>query len=396
MMNLRQPSAVLKIRVKSVGFCTGLAGLILVVTPRVVRGDDSITYKYEDYSEGDGRMKITTQSALLEQDLGTDMHIKVHGVIDAIAGATPNGQPAPTGSDQVPITEITDHRKAWDADFSRQFSGINVDVGVANSRESDYASTGWSINTLSDFNEKNTTLLIGGAGTDDDVKVFYQAPWAEKHTYSAIAGVTQLIDPKTTATIDLSFGDENGFLSDQYKLVQKSIQVAPTIFLPFTFGENRPDHRTKEIVAASLNHSFAGLNAAIEGTYRFYVDSFGTVSNTVEASWFQHVGSKLLIIPTARFYNQSAANFYYYDLDKTNIVPVSGRPPTGGPFYSSDYRLSQLITYTVGMKAVLPITTHLELDAEYKRYEMRGTDGVTPQSAYPVANIVTVGGKVSW
>ena len=37
----------------------------------------------------------------------------------------------------------------------------NVALGFGNSRESDYVSNGYSINTLTDFNQKNTTLLLG-------------------------------------------------------------------------------------------------------------------------------------------------------------------------------------------------------------------------------------------
>ena len=38
----------------------------------------------------------------------------------------------------------------------------------------------------------------------------------------------------------------------------------------------------------------------------------------------------------------------------------------------------------------------LQLELAYDRYEMRGRDGVTPQSAYPTANIYTAGARVAW
>jgi hypothetical protein len=41
-------------------------------------------------------------------------------------------------------------------------------------------------------------------------------------------------------------------------------------------------------------------------------------------------------------------------------------------------------------------TEALQFDAAYERYDMRGSDGVTPQSAYCQADIVTVGAKFSW
>ena len=61
-----------------------------------------------------------------------------------------------------------------------------------------------------------------------------------------------------------------------------------------------------------------------------------------------------------------------------------------------DLRLSAMQTYTYGVKIVWNATDTLQFDAAYERYDMRGNDGVTPQSAYCRANIFTVGAKFSW
>lgn len=171
-----------------------VATLLAWLSPRAVRGENAISYKYEDYRESGGRIGVKTQGAYLEQDLGLDAKIKLEGVLDAIAGATPTGEPAPAGSDQVPLTHMDERRKAWNADVSRQFQRVNLAFGFGNSRESDYVSNGWSLNTVTDFNQKNTELLAGVAGTDDKIKVYYSsiAPRQRKHTNDLILGVTQL------------------------------------------------------------------------------------------------------------------------------------------------------------------------------------------------------------
>ena len=384
------------LRPKPLCLSASLAVSLLLLSPRLARAENLISYKYEDYREADGRIVVKTHNALLEQDFGTTMHLKVQGVIDAIAGATPNGQPAPAGSDQVVLTQLNDRRKAWTADFSRQFPATKLALGLANSRESDYTSTGWSVNTLTDFNQKNTTLLAGIAGTDDSVKVFYQPAWAKKRTGDVIVGVTQLLDPRTTVTFNLTWGRASGFLSDQYKLVQKNLEVAPGVFLPFTFGENRPDHRTRWIALAALNRSFPELHGAIDASYRFYHDSFGTDAHTLELKWLQRIGSSLILQPELRLYDQTAANFYHYRLDGTTIVPATGTPRTQGPFYSSDYRLSDLRTSLYGLKAIWTASARWQFDAAIEQYNMRGKDGVTPGSAYPHAAIVTLGAKFTW
>jgi hypothetical protein len=381
---------------RSAGSSLALAGLLLLLSPRPARAEDTISYKYEDYREANGRIAVQTSSALVDQDIGTDMHLRLQGVVDAIAGATPNGQPAPAGSDQVVLATLHDNRKAWNADFSRQFTGINIALGVANSRESDYTSTGWSLNTLSDCNEKNTTLLAGLAGTSDDVKVFYQAPWARKRTTDLIVGVTQLLDPQTSVSCNLTYGRATGYLNDQYKLVQKSVEVAPGIFLPFTYGENRPAERTKWILLGTLNHALPAVQAALEAGYRLYHDTYGTTAHTLELSWFQHAGTQVLLVPHLRWYGQSAADFYHYRLDGTALTPSDGLPHPEGPFYSSDYRLSDLRSVTCGLKLVWTPSTRWQLDASLERYTMSGRDGQTAASAYPRADILTVGGKFSW
>lgn len=373
-----------------------LAVVLAWLSPRAARAEDSVRYKFQDYRETGGRIAVEVHGATIEKDFGPDLHLKLEGVIDAITGATPNGQPAPAGSDQVPLSRLTERRKAWNAALSRQFARVNVAVGVANSRESDYVSTGWSLNTLTDFNQKNTTMLLGVAGTHDDVKVFYQADRADKRTNDLIVGVTQLLDPRTSVTLNLTWGRQQGYLADPYKLVQKNTEIIPGVSLPLTFAESRPRERDKGIALAGFNRAYPELHGALDLSYRLYRDSYDVNSHTLDVAWFQQVGERVIVRPSFRYYTQDAADFYYYRLDGTNVVPFAGPPRSGGPFYSSDYRLSSLQTYTYGLKTVWNVTEALHLDAAYERYDMRGSDGVTPQSAYCQADIVTVGAKFSW
>ena len=373
-----------------------LAVLLVWLAPRAARAENSLAFKNSEYREADGRIAISTQGVLLEKDLGPAMHLKVEGLLDAITGATPSGQPAPAGSDQVPTATIDDRRKAWNADFSRQFSGLNVAVGIGNSRENDYVSNGWSLNTLTDFNRKNTTLLVGVAGTDDDVKVFFQRPLVKKRTNDVIVGVTQLLDPRTSVTVNVTWGRMTGFLADPYKLVQKNTEIFPGVSLPLTFGENRPHERNKGILFVRLNRSVPSLRGAVDSSYRYYRDTNGTDAHTLDLSWFQRVGEKVMLRPSLRLYDQSAAEFYHYNLDATKLTPFSGPPRTGGPFYSSDFRLSALRTVNYGLKVIWNVTDAIALDAALEQYDMYGRDGVTPASAYCTARIVTLGVKYSW
>ena len=375
-----------------------LALFLMLALPRQsAHADGSITYKYEDYDEAGGRVGVRTQGILIDQALGAGIQFSATLVDDAIAGASPTGAPAATASGQVPLQHLADHRKAWETDLARRFGRTDLSAGIAQSREHDYISRGWSLNTLTDFNRKNTTLLAGIAGHDDDVETFYdpQHLYVSKHAFSAITGVTQLLDKWTSVTLNFTWGRETGFLNDQYKLVVKSLELLPGVFLPLGYPENRPNERNTGAAYASINRAFPAAHGAVEASYRFYDDTYGIVANTVELRWLQKIGDHFTLAPELRLYEQGAADFYYYDLDVTSIEPTHV-PNPGGPAYSSDYRLSSLDSVTYGIKATWKPNDRLEFVAAFDRYSMRGRDGVTPQSAYPVANIVSVGAKVSW
>ncbi|HEY0947030.1 MAG TPA: DUF3570 domain-containing protein [Opitutaceae bacterium] len=372
-----------------------LAGCLLLLPPRSGRAETVVAYKYQDYAEKGGRIAVEAQYGMVEQSLGTDAKLKLTGVVDAIAGATPTGQPAETPDGEVPLAQLDDRRKAWTADLSRQFGRTHITLGAANSRESDYVSTGLSLNTLTDFRDKNTTLLAGIAGTRDDVSVFYQSERADKRTFDAIVGLSQLFGPKTSLSLNLAFGRSSGYLSDPYKIIQKTVEIAPGLSLPLTFAENRPDEREKWIGTATLNRTSERFRGSLEAGYRLYHDTFGTTSHTLSASWFQRLGARLIVAPSLRYYQQTAADFYHLTLDGTEIEP-DNRPRPDGPFYSADYRLAKLRTWTYGVKLVWTPRNGIQLDAAYERYEMTGRDGITFASAFPKADILTAGVRVTW
>jgi hypothetical protein len=380
------------------GWAAGLLAVSLyLLLPRSSRAEGSASYKFQSWQEDDGRVRVDSHYGMVEQALPAEAKLKLVGLIDSIAGATPTGQLPLQPNDPLPLSNLTDRRKAWQAEIGKPFGRVTATAGYAHSQESDYVSDGWSLNTVTEFNQKNTSVLFGVAGTSDEVRVFFQPTWAEKRTVDLIAGVTQLLNPETSITANLSFGRATGYLSDPYKLIQKHVEVGPGLILLRTFGENRPDEREKWIGFLSVNRAFTSLGAALEGSYRLYHDSFGITSHTVGLEWFQQLGSdRLLLRPSVRWYEQTEADFYYTTLDGTAIQP-SNRPNPSGPFYSADYRLSHMRTLNLGLKLVwVAMADRLSVDVSYERYTMDGRDNKTHRGAYADADVYTVGARFSW
>jgi hypothetical protein len=240
-------------------------------------------------------------------------------------------------------------------------------------------------------------VRVGIAGHADDVETFFdpQHAYFGKQAFSAIIGVHQLLDPLTTVTVNVTWSRETGFLDDQYKLVEKTVELVPGSFFDLVYAENRPDMRDSGVAYASVNRAFPSTDGALEASYRFYADTYGIDSSTGELRWIQKWGAHVTLAPELRASAQGAAHFYAYDLDETDIMPTVVPHPSG-PNYSSDYRLSALDTVSAGLRATWKAADHVQLEAGYVRYAMHGRDGVTPQSAYPVANILSAGARFSW
>jgi hypothetical protein len=379
-----------------------LALLLWICQPRSARAENSLTYKYSSYAEDGNRISVKSNYALAQVDLGQDTSLKVMGVTDSIAGATPTGALPQAAGDPVPTGDMKDYRKAANLDLAQQFKTVNVDLGYGLSQESDYTSHAWSVNTLTDMNQKNTRILLGYAGTDDTIhepKLGWIAD-RKKNGADFIVGLTQLADPDDSLTLNFSFGRSSGYLDDPYKIVSTTMLSSdPGTY--FTVPENRPREKNRFSIFLGTNSNFSDLHGALETSYRFYHDTFGINSHTGTLRWLQNLGDDLVLEPSLRYGVQSAANFYHYNLDNAGIVTAydqaSGETGTGtAPFYSSDYRLSRMQTVDLGIKLTWNMGAKISLDMALDRYSTRGLDHITPQDTYSKARIITAGLKYTF
>lgn len=394
------------------------------------RGDDSVGFSHQTYAEEHGRIQVQTETFRIQKTITPWLDLTFREVYDGISGATPIGAPAirqlrmrdPFTGAAIPPASITGYTRQLDGvsgasqapvpramaqnivpvtDSPDQRAATDIAIGLTRgphrlvpefsfSNESDYRSYAFALNYTYEFNEKNTTLSLGWSHAYDQILAndfTFLTSGAHKNTDNFIIGGTQLLSPGTILGANLTLGYAHGYLSDPYRAVvfnESDLNPDNQVVLA---GENRPSHRFSQALLLSLTQSITPLNASIEGTYRFYHDSYGIFANTFGLAWFQKIGRSLVLSPSARYYRQTAADFYG--------IQFSGDPindPDRAPrFYSADYRLSEMETYTLGLEATLKLRKQLDLHLGYQRYWMRGLDHETDQSTYPKANIFTVG-----
>jgi hypothetical protein len=306
------------------------------------------------------------------------------------------------GKNTVPLTKLHDHRQSGSFGVPISF-GINTFTPqVSLSEESDYHSYGMAFNDSVALNQKNTVLSAGWSLDNDRVRDSYEIHWLKKISNDFFVGINQILSPKSYATFAFTYGTEHGYLSDPYRISILADQPQQaTAYNPANVAgggaagltDNRPGHRDKETFYTSYTQFFTSLNGSAELGYRFFHDTSEIFAQTAELSWHQKFGRHWVLSPSFRYYYQTAANYYYIVVPDTFNVAEGKYVPTPN-FYSSDYRLSELESFTYGLSLTYQIQKHISLDLSYTRYIMQGLDGQTSQSAYPSANMISGGFRV--
>jgi len=395
------------------------------------RADDSVGFSHQTYAEEHDRIHVNTETLRIQKTITPWLDVTIREIYDGITGATPTGAPPiarlrmrdPFTGAAIPPSSITGYTRQLDGvsgasqagqvpramaqnklpvtDSPDQRAATDIAIGLTRgphrlvpefsfSNESDYRSYAFALNYTYEFNEKNTTLSLGWSHAYDQILAndfTFLTNSAHKNSDNFIIGGTQLLSPGTVLGANLTLGYAHGYLSDPYRAVvfnESDLNPDNQVVLA---GENRPSHRFSQALLLSLTQSITPLNASIEGTYRFYHDSYGILANTFGVAWFQKIGRSLVLSPSARYYRQTAADFYGIQFPGDPI----NDPDRAPRFYSADYRLSEMETYTLGLEATLKLRKQLDLHLGYQRYWMRGLDHETDQSTYPKANIFTVG-----
>jgi hypothetical protein len=170
----------------------------------------------------------------------------------------------------------------------------------------------------------------------------------------------------------MTFGYSDGYLTDPYKMVMNEDSAGnPT----GVFHEERPGEKFQWAWLNQYVRHFGQLNdAALHVDYRYGLDSWGSHSHTIEASWHQPIVDDWHIIPKFRYYSQDKADFYqpiFNDTPNNNYTGLASRT-----YYSSDYRLAGFGALSGGIKLSKELT-HLkglhsakfQTGIEYYRHE---------------------------
>jgi Protein of unknown function (DUF3570) len=142
----------------------------------------------------------------------------------------------------------------------------------------------------------NNGALVGDSKTNKR-----QTPTQPRNTYTASLSFTQIINQRLQGSIEMDLVYQTGYLGLPFHRVFYNTGK-DTI-------ENLPSQRFKLPVGFRLNY-FLGDNIILRTYYRFYIDSWGVVSNTVNLEVPVKITPFFSVSPFYRFYIQTAAKYF--------------------------------------------------------------------------------------
>lgn len=307
---------------------------------------NTLSYKISNYKEDDlsrrevvfgdlGRYDIDVHQFQLVAPFTRNTSLHIDANVEIMSGASPWFTTA--GLDGQPLVNLSgasgirDRRAEISIGGKYYLENGSVGGNIGYSEEDDYRAVYIGLSGERHFNSDMTTVAVGFSHSSDklfptDAELFNRVIEADKRTTSASVSVSQIINQVSTFQTALSITEQSGFLSDPYKL-----------------RDVRPQHKTQISWTSSYRRFFIGADAAWHINYRLYHDDFGISSHTVDMAWHQNISRSWQLVPTLRYYSQSAADFF------TN-VDDSLNPLTH--YQSSDYRLSAFGAISGGISLI--------------------------------------------
>ena len=399
------------------------------------------------YQEEGGRVQALEPTISSTLGLGDDRFLSLSFVSDTLTGASPNGAvrsdhaqnfvtPIQAAGSSVTATTASGRStiialpptpgQVAAASFGRQYTvapnALPVDsgfhdqryggsigwsqllapmtkatVGVGYSSETDFREITANGSVSQDFNAHNTTVSLASSVELDKLQPFggtpsgltsmsgqWKGPSADRTVVDGVLGLTQVITRTWLAQLNYSYGMSQGYNTDPYRIVSV---VDSTSGEPVDYRyESRPHKRTRQSVY--LDNKVHIFESVLDISARYFWDSWGITSTTVQAAERVDLGESLYVEPQVRWYRQTAASFYRYYLVSRAPLPA---------FASSDTRLADFTGMTYGLKLGLAVAENSEINilGQYYKQSGNGNPAGAPgqlahQNLFPAVSALSV------
>ena len=295
-----------------------------------------------------GGVQIDGPSVLMRKQIGKSTSFVGNYYVDMISSAS---------IDVITTASpYSEERTQWSLGMDYLRGNTTMTVGYTSSVESDFDAETYSFSVSQDMFGDMTTLTLSYAlgnnlvGRSDDPTFKREV---DRQHYGV--GLTQILTRNLIATLNFETITDEGFLNNPYRSVRYADAGSAR---GFSFEpELYPNTRTSNAVGLRMRY-FLPYRAALEGTYRYFTDTWDIESHTASITYTHPIGP-FVVHAKYRYHDQTGAHFYSDLFPRSEATNFRGR----------DKELSPLTSQTFGIGGSFEFIS----DPEGWRFIKRGT-----------------------
>lgn len=268
--------------------------------------------------------------------VGERVTVEASEVVDAWTGASIDVITAATGT-------IRERRFETNAQVGYRGDLWAFALGLRHSFENDYGSLGGSLRLAADVFQRNTTLALVGFGSTDAVGRAGDPGFRRGVVQlGGRVSVTQVLTRSTLAELQWESVRLEGYQASPYRFVGVGGDGVCGGRAVFCLPEHVPDGRLRNAPSIRLRQALS-TRASLGCDYRFYFDSWGLQSHTIEPDLAWLMGRSGTLSVSFRHHTQGRADFY-----RARYLGLDGSEG----FFTRDRKLSTFSYHGVGLSYV--------------------------------------------
>jgi hypothetical protein len=259
--------------------------------------DDRADLLYHSY-KADG-LAVNGWSLMGRKKIGDHVSVLGNYYTDSISGASIDV-----------VTQASSYKE------KRQQQQLGVDIlqgkatwslGYINGTENDFRSRTAYASVSEDMFGDLTTLSFGATRGWDKVGERGQpiATFSAAERRNWQVGLTQILTRNLVASFNYEASESEGFLNNPYRRIRYSDQSGGYSYDP----EKYPHTRSGGAFSGQAKY-YLRWRAALDGSYRFYTDTWGIRAHTAELGYTLPAFRRWTFDGHVRYYRQNRANFY--------------------------------------------------------------------------------------
>jgi hypothetical protein len=316
-----------------------IAFALIAVGRADVLPDDRTDLLYHHF-EGGG-IEVQGPSVLIRKKIGDSVSLSYQYYLDMISSASIDV-----------VTQASPYKeKRVQQNFGVDYLHNNTlySFGYISSIEPDYNSKTAFFNVSQSLFGDLTTINFGFTQGWDVVgkvdKGIVQPFRADADRRNYAVGLSQVLTRNTLLGFNFETDDSEGYLHSPYRSVR---YLDPTVERGYSYEPERyPDTRTSNAASAQIKY-YLPFRAAVDGTYRFYTDTWGIQASTFELGYTQPAFSSWTFDGSMRYYTQTHATFY------SDLFPYANSQN----FMARDRELAQFHSVTAELGATWQFHPH--------------------------------------